>query len=64
MTGSRDQPPIEGAQGQDGERFDVVMLLEPDQLVGDAARPVPRASLSGRTRAALWALRVFVLLVR
>jgi hypothetical protein len=38
-------------------------FLEPDQLVGDKSRPVPRARLSGRAGAALWALRVFVLVI-
>ena len=38
-------------------------LLEPGQLAADAARPVPRAQLSGRARAGLWLLRVFALVV-
>jgi hypothetical protein len=42
---------------------ELVMFLERDQLVADKAHPVPRAHLSPRTRAALWALRVFVLVV-
>ena len=42
---------------------DFVMFLERDQLVADKAHPVPRAHLSPRTRVALWALRVFVLVV-
>jgi hypothetical protein len=37
--------------------------LEPDQLAAAAARPVPRAHLSPRVRLALWALRIFVLVV-
>jgi hypothetical protein len=37
--------------------------LEPDQLVTETSRPVPPASLSGRARAGLWALRVFVTIV-
>lgn len=41
----------------------LVQFLEPDQLVADKARPVARARLSGRAKAALWALRVFVLVV-
>ncbi|MGO9971464.1 MAG: hypothetical protein ACLP01_01265 [Solirubrobacteraceae bacterium] len=41
----------------------LVMFLEPDQLVIDKSRPAPRARLSPRTRLALWALRVFVLAV-
>jgi hypothetical protein len=42
---------------------ELVMFLERDQLVADKAHPVPRAHLSARTRAALWVLRVFVLVV-
>ena len=38
-------------------------FLEPDQLVVDKSRPLGRAELSSRARHALWALRVFVLLV-
>jgi hypothetical protein len=37
--------------------------LEPDQLVAETERPVPRARLRKRTRIALWALRAFVLVV-
>ena len=48
------------------ERVDeeqLLMYLEPDQLVDDKSRPVPRASLGQRATVALWALRVFVLVV-
>ena len=38
-------------------------FLELDQLVADKAHPVTRAALGSRARAALWALRVFVLVV-
>ena len=41
----------------------LVMFLEHDQLVADTSVPVPRARLSRRARTALWALRVFVILV-
>ena len=34
--------------------------LEADQLAAETSRPVPRAQLSRRAVAALWALRVFV----
>jgi hypothetical protein len=34
--------------------------LEADQLSAETSRPVPRAALSRRAIAALWALRVFV----
>ena len=39
------------------------MFLEPDQLVGDKSRPVQRMHFSRRVNAALWALRVFVIVV-
>jgi hypothetical protein len=42
---------------------ELVMFLERDQLVAGKAQLVPRAHLSARTRAALWALRAFVLVV-
>ena len=42
---------------------ELVAFLEPDQLVADTARPVPRAVLTRRVRAALWALRIGTLLL-
>jgi hypothetical protein len=42
---------------------EMVGSLERDQLVSDRAHPVSPAVLSGRARAALWGLRVFVLIV-
>jgi hypothetical protein len=39
------------------------MFLERDQLVADTSQPVPRAQLGRRASAALWGLRVFVLVV-
>ena len=39
------------------------MSLERDQLVAETSRPVPRAELSARALAGLWALRVFVVIV-
>jgi hypothetical protein len=42
---------------------EMVGSLERDQLVSDRLRPVSPAALSGRARAALWGLRVFVLIV-
>lgn len=51
---------VQAREGSDG---DLVMFLVPNQLVADTFRPVPRASLSRRTRGALLVLRVFVLLV-
>jgi len=46
-----------------GEEEPLVAFLEPDQLVADKSRPVPRAPLSARASLALWALRVFVIIV-
>jgi len=42
---------------------ELVMHLEPDQLVAETLRPVPRARLSRRVRIGLWALRVFAVAV-
>ena len=39
------------------------MFLEPDQLVADTSRPVARARLTKPVQAALWSLRLFVLVV-
>ncbi|HEY5194873.1 MAG TPA: hypothetical protein VIJ39_13525 [Solirubrobacteraceae bacterium] len=50
---------------QSQERFEdeLIMHLERDQFVAETSRPVPRAILSARVTAGLWALRVFVILV-
>ncbi len=45
------------------EQEEMVMDLERDQLVAETSRPVSRVALGRRARAALWALRVFVLVV-
>jgi hypothetical protein len=45
------------------EREELVMYLERDQLASDKRQPVPRARLSRRTDIALWALRVFALVL-
>ena len=42
---------------------ELIMHLERDQFVAETSHPVPRATLSPRTTAGLWALRVFVVLV-
>lgn len=39
------------------------MHLEPDQLVAETSKPLPRAHLGAAATAGLWALRVFVILV-
>jgi hypothetical protein len=57
-------PPDERvAQLQERYRDELIMDLERDQLVAETSRPVGRAVLSPRATAALWALRVFVVLV-
>lgn len=45
-----------------GYRPDEVLpnYLEADQLAAETSRPVPRAVISGKAVAGLWALRVFV----
>jgi hypothetical protein len=51
---------------QPPERFQdnkQVMHLDRGQLVAETSRPVPRAALSARAAAGLWALRVFAVLV-
>jgi len=42
---------------------ELIHYLESDQLVAERSVPVPRARLSRRASAGLWALRVFVVLV-
>jgi hypothetical protein len=42
---------------------ELIMDLERDQFVAETSRPVGRAPLSAGATAALWALRVFVVLV-
>ncbi len=42
---------------------ELIMFLERDQFVADASRPVPRIEFSARAKVALWALRVFVIVV-
>lgn len=41
----------------------LVEYLEPNQLVSDTSRPVPRAQLTTRVRAALWTLRIVTVLL-
>ena len=38
---------------------DLIMHLEPDQLVTETLRPVPRAILGRPATVGLWALRIF-----
>jgi hypothetical protein len=61
----RDHDAIAEQDLQPQERFEdeLIMHLERDQFVAETSRPVPRATLSARASAGLWALRVFVVLV-
>ncbi|MGA2454774.1 MAG: hypothetical protein ABSG93_14750 [Solirubrobacteraceae bacterium] len=56
-------PAIPAEQVPEGAEDELIMHLERDQLVVETSRPVPRAPLSARANAGLWALRVFVVLV-
>jgi hypothetical protein len=51
------------AEAREHASDQLIMHLERDQFVAETSRPVARAALSARTIAALWALRVFVVLV-
>jgi hypothetical protein len=42
---------------------EIVMFLERDQLMADRRRPLPPAGIGRRAHAALWVLRIFVLVV-
>jgi hypothetical protein len=65
MNDAHQGPGAAGQNLQPPERFEdeQVMHLERGQLVTETSRPVPRAVLGARAVAALWALRVFVVLV-
>jgi Mn2+/Fe2+ NRAMP family transporter len=53
------------AQARQPQRFedDHAVHLERDQVVAETSRPLPRAALTARAAAGLWALRGFVVLV-
>jgi len=64
MTYAAKRPPGTPAkQERQQDGADLISYLERDQLVADTERPVPRAQLSRRAAAALWALRIFVIVV-
>lgn len=50
-------------QAREQYEQELIEYLERDQLVRDKCKPVPRARLSGRVDAALWLLRVTVLVL-
>jgi hypothetical protein len=58
-------PPVRTRDVQPQERYEdeLIMNLERDQFVAETSRPMARAMLGKGTVAALWALRVFVVLV-
>jgi hypothetical protein len=58
-------PSIQERDLQSQERYEdeLIMHLERDQFVAETSRVIPRAELSTRAIAGLWALRVFVVLV-
>jgi len=55
--------PAAGPEREESERAEMIMHLERDQLVAETNRPLPRAQLTRPTLIALWALRVFVLVL-
>lgn len=59
-----DQPasPPRTASGEPAEE-ELIEFLERDQLSTDRARRVPAAELAPRVQIALWALRIFALVV-
>lgn len=55
--------PAQDRQSPERSQDKQVMYLDRGQLVAETIRPVPRAALSARAAAGLWALRVFAVLV-
>lgn len=63
VLAERDCIPEQDLQAQERAEDELIMHLEHDQFVAETSRPVPRAPLSARVNAGLWALRVFVIIV-
>ncbi len=63
MTHDRDTARRAPMLDAPSDHEDLIGFLERDQLVADTSRPVPKAVLPARVRGALWALRVFAVLV-
>jgi hypothetical protein len=67
MSRATDTPPPRLAEVRalwpEADHEQLIEYLESDQLVEQRSRPLGRRSLSGRTIALLWALRVFVIVV-
>jgi hypothetical protein len=54
---------VSGWQPVEYDEDGLIDGLEPDQLAEVAARPVPPARLGAGARTALWALRIFTIVV-
>jgi len=63
MTDDTQQATRPPAREHSVDDDEMITFLEPDQTVIDKSQPIPRAQLSRRANAGLWALRVFVLVV-
>jgi hypothetical protein len=50
-------------QPEGHQESELIDSLEPDQLVMAVAKPLPRLQLSRPVRIALWAVRIFVLII-
>jgi len=50
-------------QPEGHQESELIGSLEPDQLVMAVAKPLPRLSLSRPITIALWAVRIFVLII-
>jgi len=61
--GSGHGEPNPGEPDPQEHRDEPVRHLQRGQFVAETSRPVPRAALSARAAAGLWALRVFAILV-
>lgn len=60
-TDHRTAPQASDAGRRDGE--ELIIFLEPDQLVSDRSTALPPARLSGRAKTGLWLLRIFATIV-
>jgi hypothetical protein len=65
MNDARHGPGVaeQDRQPQQHSQDEQVMQLDRGQLVAETSRPIPRAALSARAAAGLWALRVFAVLI-
>lgn len=63
MTRPQNEQSREARYTEPPQEEKLIMFLEPDQLVADTSRPLPRANLPPPAITALWALRVFVIIV-